>query len=135
MVLFLGITHTGSTHDFSMLKVDCPKEQVSDNELFINSILWADLGYQGIIKLYEDLRIEIPYKRPYKTKNNPEPELTEEQKEYNSYVSKTRIKVENTIGGIKISKIVSNKFRGRKKGWKDDVMLAATALYNYKKIY
>lgn len=134
-MLFLGTTQQGSVHDFSMLKEDCPNKQVIHNELFMNSILWVDLGYQGIVKLYKDLRIEIPYKRPYKTKNNPEPELTEEQKEYNSYVSKTRIKVENTIGGIKISKIVSDKFRGRIKGWKDDVMLAATALYNYKKIY
>lgn len=134
-MLFLGSTHEGSVHDFSMLKTDCPKEQVIDNELFINSILWADLGYQGILKLYESLRIEIPHKRPRKTKKNPEPELTKEQKEYNSYVSATRIKVENSIGGIKISKIVSDRFRGRKEGWEDDVMIAATALYNYKKIY
>jgi hypothetical protein len=41
-----------------MLKTDCPKEQVVDNELFINSILWADLGYQGIVKLYEIYRLK-----------------------------------------------------------------------------
>jgi hypothetical protein len=58
VVLFLGTTHKGSVHDFSMLKTDCPKEQVVDNELFINSILWADLGYQGIVKLYEIYRLK-----------------------------------------------------------------------------
>jgi hypothetical protein len=118
-----------------MLKEDCPKEQVSDNELFTNEMLWVDLGYQGILKLYQDLDIAIPYKRPRKSDKNPNSELTQEQKDYNSWVSSTRIRVEHSIGGIKISNIISHKFRGRKDGWNDDVILAATALYNYKKIY
>jgi hypothetical protein len=54
---------------------------------------------------------------------------------HNSYVGRNRIRVEHSIGGIKISKIVSHKFRGRKDKWNDDVMLATTALYNYKKNY
>ena len=135
MVLFLGETHNGSVHDFSMLKTDCPTGQMTDNELFRQGILWVDLGYQGIIKLYENLKIEIPHKRPRKTKKNPTPKLTDEQKEYNSYIGTTRIRVEHSIGGIKISRIASHKFRGRKKGWNDDVILVATALHNFKRIY
>ena len=135
LVLFLGASHNGSVHDFTMLKKDCPKKQVSDNELFMNGTLWVDLGYQGILDFYQDLDIAIPYKKPRKSKKNPNPELTQEQKNYNSYVGRNRIRVEHSIGGIKISNIVSHKFRGRKERWNDDVMLATTALYNYKKIY
>jgi|AntRauTorckE5430_2_1112549.scaffolds.fasta_scaffold30379_1 hypothetical protein len=135
IILFLGKTHDGSTHDFTMLKEDCPKEEMIDNELFTNGILWADLGYQGILQLYENLTIEIPYKRKRKSKNNPNPELTEEEKIYNRSVGATRVKVENSIGGIKISKVTSHTFRGRKEGWDDDVMLVATAIYNFKKLY
>jgi hypothetical protein len=135
IVLFLGKTHDGSTHDFTMLKEDCPKEEATDNQLFINGILWADLGYQGILQLYEGLTIEIPYKRKRKSKNNPNPELTAEEKIYNRNVGSTRVKVENSIGGIKVSRVTSHKFRGRKENWNDDVILAATAIYNFKKLY
>jgi hypothetical protein len=135
VVLFLGKTHDGSTHDFTMLKKDCPKEEVIDNQVFINGTLWGDLGYQGILQLYEGLTVEIPYKRKRKSKNNPNPELTEEEKIYNRKVGSTRVKVEHAIGGIKVSRVTSHTFRGRKKGWNDDVMLVATALYNFKKLY
>ena len=52
-----------------MLKEDCCKEQISDNELFINSILWVDLGYWTLDKKY------MNYKKSqscniFKLKNN-----------------------------------------------------------------
>ena len=46
-------------------------------------------------------KFKIPFKKSYKTKNNLDPQLTPEQKAYNKFVSKTRVNVENAIGGIK----------------------------------
>lgn len=51
-----------------MLKKDCPKKQISDNEFFMNGTLWVDLGYQGILDFYQDLDIAIPYKKSRKSK-------------------------------------------------------------------
>jgi len=41
---------------------------------------FVDLGYQGIQTDYEGENLEIPNKKPLKSKKNPKPELTVEQK-------------------------------------------------------
>ena len=76
----------------------------------------VDLGYQGIQKDYDGDRIEIPHKKPRKSKNNPEPELTVEQKN----MSKVRVLVENAISGIKRYNILVHSFRNRKTGMDDE---------------
>ena len=40
----------------------------------------VDLGYQGILKDYNGDDIQIPFKKPRKSKNNPNPTLTVEEK-------------------------------------------------------
>jgi len=136
VVLFLGKTHKGTKHDFSMFKVDCPKKKWYNIAVFEPISIWVDLGYLGIKKWCTVLQnLYIPYKKPRTLKGELPKELSKEQKAYNTFVSRTRIRGEHVIGHIKNTKIVSHKFRGRKENWNDDVMLAATALHIFKVIF
>ncbi len=91
----------------------------------------VDLGYQGIQKDYDGDRIEIPHKKPRKSKNNSEPELTAEQKNDNYALSKVRILVENAISGIKRYNILVHSFRNRKTGMDDAAIALAAGLWNF----
>lgn len=65
----------------------------------INIIPISDLGYFGVE------RITMPNKKP-KGK-----ELTLEQKQFNRELSKQRIKIEHTIGRMKVFQILSQRYR------------------------
>jgi hypothetical protein len=92
--------------------------------------VFVDLGYQGICKDYEGEKNLIPHKKPIKSKNNPNPRLTSEQNQYNKEVSKTRILVENAIGGMKRFNILVHAFRNKKPNFIDDVMVLCAGLWN-----
>lgn len=64
-----------------------------------NADIIGDLGYLGAIG------IKLPNKKP-KGK-----ELTKEEKQYNTKLSKRRIKVEHSFGKMKIYQILSQRFR------------------------
>ena len=76
-------------------------------------------------------RIEIPHKKPRKSKNNPEPEFTVEQKNDNYALSKVRVLVENAISGIKRYNILVHSFRNRKTGMDDEAIALAAGLWNF----
>jgi hypothetical protein len=97
---------------------------------FKNLHVLVDLGYQGIVKDYEDENIQIPFKKKKKSKDNPNPTLTEEQKEYNKTLSSRRIFVENALGGMKRFNILVHKFRNRKLNFIDDVIVLGAGLWN-----
>ena len=90
----------GSVHDFQLFKL-------SVRAIFLGILLLADSGYQGLLKLHKNSR--IPYK---KSKNHP---LTSEQKSYNRELSKNRIVIENINAKIKTFKIMSERYRNRRK--------------------
>jgi len=121
-VLFLGLTTQGSMHDFALLKEEFPpltnhqKRQKNVQDWFENLEKWVDLGYVGITKEYEG-KTHIPHKKPKKSESNPEPKLTTKQKEENTQMSKTRIFVENAIGGIKRYYILVHKYRNKRKNF------------------
>ncbi|CAO5673772.1 MAG: IS5 family transposase ISCaa6 [Holosporales bacterium] len=91
--------HPGSVHDFAIFKKEPPPPK--DSRLFVDS------GYQGIDKIHEPS--EFPYKS---TKNKP---LDAQEKEYNHALSKIRIKVENILAQIKVFKIMSDRYRNKRK--------------------
>jgi hypothetical protein len=91
------------------------------------------LGYIGFVKDFKTEKVEIPIKKPYKTKNNPDPQLTPEQKKHNKAVSKIRVKVENAIGGIKRYNILVQKFRNKNEDLRDKVIYIAAGLWNMTK--
>ena len=128
-ILILGKTVPGSQHDYSLFKEEFDPEK----ELFKSTILFVDLGYQGIKKDYHSPeKIRIPHKKPRKSKNNPDPNLTPKQRLENRKMSRVRVIVENAIGGIKIFHILKNRFRNKKNNFSDDVILAASGLWNLK---
>ena len=90
-----------------------------------------DLGFLGIKKDYQGDKIEIPHKKPRKSKNNPNPTLTEEQKAENKAISQIRIFVEHAIGGIRRFAILVQDFRNKKDNFADDVISIASGLWNF----
>jgi hypothetical protein len=98
------ITHVsksrpGAIHDFNLHKQEPP--------LHPKSRAFADSGYQGLDKLHEET--ELPYKE---TKTKP---LDREEKEYNRALSRVRITIENIFGDIKTFKILSDRYRNKRK--------------------
>ena len=67
----------------------------------------TDTGYQGLQKIHSNS--ELPKKR---SKKNP---LTKENKKKNHELSSERIVNENVIGMLKRFKIISDKYRNRRK--------------------
>lgn len=89
----------GSMHDFTLRKHEPPIPP--------DSRVYVDLGYQGIDQLHQ--HSEFPYK---KTKTKP---LTIEEKEYNRALSHFRVTVEHIIGDIKTFRILSERYRNKRK--------------------
>lgn len=127
-ILFLGYTVDGSQHDYGLFKEEFPPSE----EWFNTLKVWVDLGYLGIRKAYGALEIFIPHKTPRKSKANPEPSLTEEQKAENREQSRVRVVVEHAIGGMKRFAILVNRYRNRKAGFVDTVALIGAGLWNWK---
>lgn len=89
-----------------------------------NSTLWQDTGFQGYAP--ENVTIIQPKKKP-KGK-----ELTPEEKACNTAISRERIKVEHSIGGVKVFAIAGQVFRNLKGQFDDCVMETACGLHNLR---
>jgi len=105
---------TGSTHDFHLFKE-------SRSGMSTHICCLADAGYLGMGKVHENSR--IPAK---KSKLHP---LTLEQKAENHHLSCQRIFVENVIRKLKIFRILSERYRNRRKRFGLRFNLIA-AIYN-----
>lgn len=125
--MFVGQTVGGRHHDYTMLKTEFPPEL----PWFELIVILVDLGFQGIQSDYEGDNIFIPYKKPRKSKHNPETHLTDEQKAVNRALSKIRILVENSIAGIKRFNILTQPFRNRKPDFDDHVIAISAGLWNF----
>ena len=130
-IVFLGRTFSGHNHDYSMLKQELPPEL----DWFSDLEVWVDLGYQGILSDYEGELIDIPHKKPRKSKKNQNPELTEEQRAENKAVSQIRIFIEHAIGGMKRFNILVQRFRNRKDNFEDDSVGICAGLWNLNLCY
>ena len=130
-IVFLGRTFSGRNHDYSMLKQELPP----DLDWFRDLEVWVDLGYQGIQSDYEGDMIEIPHKKPRKSKKNPNPELTVEQRAENKAVSRIRIFIEHAIGGMKRFNILVQRFRNHKEDFEDDSVGICAGLWNLNLCY
>ena len=105
---------SGSTHAFHLFKE-------SHSVISAHICTLADAGYLGISNLHENS--QIPAK---KSKLHP---LTKEQKSYNHKLSSERIFVENVIRRLKIFRILSERYRNRRKRFGLRFNLIA-AIYN-----
>lgn len=104
----------GKRHDFRLFK---------ESGIHIHPSIrcLTDTGYQGIHKLHKNS--ELPKK---KTKKNP---LTREDKRKNRALSSERVANENVIGMLKRFKIISDRYRNRRKRFGLRFNLIA-AIYN-----
>ena len=59
-------------------------------------------------------------------------ELTEEEKEVNSSISSIRIRVEHVVSGVKRYRIIKEKMRNWRKGFRDKVMETCCGLHNFR---
>lgn len=92
-------TFPGCVHDFEVYKNGPPIHR--------DSRAFADSGYQGLDKLHQ--ATEIPYKKSKDRK------LDKEEREYNLGLSRFRIKVENILCQIKVFRILSDRYRNKRK--------------------
>jgi hypothetical protein len=131
-IAVVGPTVPGRRHDFKLLK-----DELDPNEPGLSSVeAWVDLGYQGIESQYPTLHcIHIPHKKPRKSKNNPNPTLTPQQKKENRAISRIRVAIEHLIGDMKSFQILVTKFRNRITNMADQVVLVVAGLCNFKNSY
>lgn len=89
-----------------------------------DSKLWQDTGFQGYAP--EHVTIIQPKKKPRGS------ELSLEDKIRNTAISRERIRVEHSIGGLKVFRIVHHIFRNFKPNFDDLVMETACGLHNLR---
>ena len=94
-IYYVSSLYDGSHVDFSVLKQEFPPEK----KWFEKFKVVVDLGFAGIANEFEIKQLMIGVKKPRKSKKNPEPKLTDEQKKWNHQVGSERIYVEHAIGG------------------------------------
>jgi IS5 family transposase len=103
-------------HDFRIYKEN-------PIELGENIEVLADKGYQGIKKIHA--RSQTPIKR---TRNKP---LTKDQKKFNRKLSSQRITVEHVHRKLNIFRILSSRYRNRRRRFGLRLNLIA-GIYNYE---
>jgi IS5 family transposase len=104
----------GSTHDFQVFK---------ESEMLLAESIQclADRGYQGLTELHANSRTPVK-----KSKYHP---LTPEQKAANRELARRRILAEHVIRKVKIFRILSERYRNRRKRFQLRFNLIA-AIYN-----
>jgi hypothetical protein len=130
-IVFVGRTFSGHNHDYKILKEELPPGL----DWFEDLHVLVDLGYQGIRSDYSGDQIEIPHKKPRKSKKNPKPRLSDEQRAENKALSKVRVFVEHAIGGMKRYNILVQRFRNRVANFEDDVIGICAGLWNLTLAY
>ena len=126
LIVFLGRTFSGHHHDYTMLKQELPP----DLDWFADLRVRVDLGYLGIQSDYRGDQMEVPHKKPRRSKKNPSTQLSDAQKAANTVLSQVRIFVEHAIGGMKRYAILVHGFRNRKDNFEDDAIGICAGLWN-----
>lgn len=127
-IYYVSNIYDGKEHDFTILKKEFP----CNIKWFKKFTVRVDLGFQGIAKKYACKNLFIPFKKPRKSEDNPNPELSNEEKSWNYLISRIRIKVEHSIGGMKRFNIINYKNRMKCEKKKNRIIGVCAALWNYK---
>lgn len=120
LIMWLGETHVGKVHD---------KPMVEPLNFLTPITMLADLGFKGWNP--QNVTLILPHKKPRNTKTEKR-ELTQDQKDFNRELSKERVKVENVLAHIKILRIVKDKNRNYRFGFRENLMKTACGLYNFR---
>lgn len=127
-IYYVSEYYDGAHNDMGILKKEFPPGK----GWFSNFRVLFDLGFVGVDKLYNFKELIIGEKKARKSKNNPKPKLTKEQKVKNKAVSRERIFIEHAIGKMKRYRILKNRCRLKCKDIKNRVLGIAAALWNYQ---
>jgi len=100
LILFIEQA-AGSVHDFSLYKSSLGRAVRPD------VTMKADSGYQGIAAYHKNS--EIPFK---KGKDRP---LSEAEKKFNHRLARERIAIEHVNRQIKVFRIMSDRYRNRRR--------------------
>jgi transposase len=101
LLILLIVQAAGSVHDFTLYKESTGAAVSSDVKIK------ADSGYQGSTAYHENS--EVPFK---KSKNRP---LTPEERAFNRRLARERMAIERMNREIKIFKIMSDRYRNRRR--------------------
>ena len=124
---YVGPTVCGSTHDYALVK----SEFDVNLGLFDDYQTLVDLGYLGMDKDYFCPTIELPHRKPRKSKNNPHTQLTEQAKEDNRQHATKRVKIENAIAGAKRLGVITQVYRNKSLRFNDRAMSIACGIWNF----
>jgi hypothetical protein len=122
LIMWLGETHVGKVHD---------KPMVESLNFLTPITMLADLGFQGWKP--QNVKLILPHKKPRNTKTEKR-DLTQVQKDFNKELSKRRVKVENVLAHVKILRIVKDKNRNYRFGFRENLMKTACGLYNFRQM-
>jgi hypothetical protein len=95
--------------------------------------VWLDLGFQGAAREYgSKAKINLPHKRPKKSKNNPKPKLTAAQIKHNQAHARIRVSVEHAIGGMKAFHCLTHRIRNHLTSLIEYLFWLPAGLWNLK---
>jgi len=126
VILWLGQTVSGKIHDKKLA------QQLEFNQCALHTggiLLLADLAF--LAWKPDNVKLILPHKKPRNTKTEKK-YLTQQQKDENKKLSSRRVKVENVLAHIKILRIIKERNRNYKVGFRATIIRIACALYNFK---
>jgi hypothetical protein len=131
-IIFFSPMENGSCHDYKLMK----KFFNPDIAWFKETHVFLDLGFYGAKKDYcYSENIYMPNKKQKKTKNNPYPGLTENQKLENKKQAGERVVIEHAIGGMKSFHCLSHRLRNHKDDLIDNISWISAGLWNFKLLW
>lgn len=122
-IIYMTDLYPGSQVDFSIFKFELT--DFSYEKLRV----WVDLGFQGIKKVLKNASIRIPFK---KKRNKPR---TEKEKLYNTEISRVRVRVEHSIGGMRRYGVLQIRSRLKKDQSITELAEICAGLWNFNKGY
>jgi len=123
-ILVITKTKSGRRHD----------KKLSDKEQLFQKLpkdigKFVDTGFQGVQEQTDN--IQKPKKKPPKSKNNPDPKLTEEEKENNTVIGSFRVLAEHAICGVKRFNCLNQAYRNKIVNLDDQFILICSGLWNW----
>ena len=128
-VVMISLIVSGAMHDYALLK------EIFDpaKPWFKKITAYVDLGFLGIMTDYTDTNgVKIPYKKPRRSKKNPNPQLTKSQKKYNKKQASIRVSVENVLAGMKSFHCLSHRIRNHLDLFINYFFGVSAGLWNFK---
>ena len=125
----ISLIVSGAMHDYALLK------EIFDpaKPWFKKITAYVAPGFLGIMTDYTDTNgVKIPYKKPRRSKKNPNPQLTKSQKKYNKKQASIRVSVENVLAGMKSFHCLSHRIRNHLDLFINYFFGVSAGLWNFK---